>query len=67
MSGRINLTYSESTADYLFVLGFDEKEEGVFTRKYRKHNGRIDKQVVTLDKDGEVVSGEVPPYRAVVR
>jgi len=61
------MTYSESTADYLFVLGFDEEDEGVFVRNFRKHNGRIDKQVVTLDKDGEVVSGVVPPYRAVVR
>lgn len=57
----------DSVKDYLFVIGFDEQEEGVFTRRHRKADGRIEVQLVTLDADGRVADGELPPFYRVTR
>lgn len=53
--------------DYLFVIGFDEQDNGVFSRRHRKADGRIEFQLVTLDKDGRVIDGELPPFRRTTR
>jgi hypothetical protein len=58
---------TESTADRLFVLGFEEQDTGVFTRKYVKHDGRTTYDFVTLDNEGNVLSGQVPVYQTITR
>jgi hypothetical protein len=60
-------TPRNKTADYLLSIGFEEQDNSVFMRKYRKHNGRIEVQLVTLNNEGEVVSGTIPPYQAITR